>query len=78
MDLAPIRATIDDDTQIKQGQLIVVNDEVWLKHKAYGAAGHKTLAEKSTTIAGYGITDAYTKTEINNMIGDIESLLAEV
>lgn len=73
MDLAPIRATIDDDTQIKQGQLIVVNDEVWLKHKAYGAAGHKTLAEKSTTLAGYGITDAYTKNQVNGLIPTVPS-----
>lgn len=26
-------------------------------------------ADKATTLAGYGITDAYTKTEINSMIG---------
>ena len=35
-------------------------------------------ADKASSLAGYGIDDAYTKTEINNKIGDIESLLAEV
>ena len=35
-------------------------------------------ANKSTTLSGYGITDAYTKTEIDNMIGNIETLLAAI
>lgn len=35
-------------------------------------------ANASTTIAGYGITDAYTKTEIDNMIGNIETQLSQV
>lgn len=32
--------------------------------------------DPSTTLAGYGITDSYTKTEIDEMIGDVEALLA--
>lgn len=35
-------------------------------------------ADKATTLAGYGITNAYTKTEIDNKIGDIETLLAAI
>ena len=35
-------------------------------------------ANSATTISGYGITDAYTKTEIDNKIGDIETLLAAI
>ncbi len=35
-------------------------------------------ADKSTTLAGYGITDAYTKSEIDAMIGNIETLLSQV
>lgn len=35
-------------------------------------------ADSATSIAGYGITDAYTKTEIDNMIGNIETLLSQV
>ena len=35
-------------------------------------------ADKATSLAGYGIDDAYTKTEINNMIGDVETLLGQV
>ena len=35
-------------------------------------------ADKSTTLSGYGITNAYTKTEIDNMMGNIETLLAAI
>ena len=35
-------------------------------------------ANTATSIAGYGITDAYTKTEIDNMIGNIETQLSQV
>ena len=33
-----------------------------------------TKADKATTLAGYGITDAYTKTEIENLIDNIDAL----
>ena len=39
---------------------------------------NENKADTATTLAGYGITDAYTKTEIDNMIGDIETLLAAI
>jgi hypothetical protein len=32
-------------------------------------------ADKATTLGGYGITDAYTKTEIDSLVGDIENAL---
>lgn len=35
-------------------------------------------ADKATTLSGYGITDAYTKTEIDTKIGNIETLLAAI
>jgi hypothetical protein len=34
--------------------------------------------EKLDSLSDYGIVDAYTKTEINSMIGDIETALSEV
>ena len=37
-----------------------------------------TKANKSTTLAGYGIKDAYTKTEVDNLIGEIDSALDEL
>ena len=35
-------------------------------------------ANTATTLSGYGITNAYTKTEIDNKIGNIETLLAAI
>lgn len=35
-------------------------------------------ADKSTTLEGYGITDAYTKTEIDAQVGDIETALDNI
>lgn len=37
-----------------------------------------TKADVSTTLAGYGILDAYTKTEIDTQIGDIETALDNI
>ena len=39
---------------------------------------NENKADLSTTLSEYGITDAYTKTEIDNMIGNIETLLAAI
>lgn len=36
---------------------------------ALQAADIENKADKATTLAGYGITDAYTKTEVNNALG---------
>lgn len=42
----------------------------------------ETFAQKSTTLVGYGITDAYTKAEVDaaiqTAIGNIETLLSQV
>ena len=35
-------------------------------------------ADKATTLLGYGITDAYTKTDIDSKIGDIETALDSI
>lgn len=35
-------------------------------------------ADKATTLSGYGITDSYTKTEIDTMVGNIETLLGGI
>ena len=35
-------------------------------------------ANKATTLNGYGITDAYSKTEIDTKLGNIESLLDNI
>lgn len=37
--------------------------------------GRVTAGANPTTISGYGITDAYTKTEIDGIYGDVAALL---
>lgn len=43
-------------------------DKVLPKIKTYVDNGLDTKADKATTLAGYGITDAYTKTEIDGKL----------
>lgn len=43
--------------------------------KGDGASSWEELTDKPTTLEGFGITDAYTKGEIDNMMGDVETLL---
>lgn len=38
----------------------------------------QTKADSSTTLSGYGITDAYTKSEVDGKIGDIETVLDQI
>lgn len=45
------------------------------KSVTVNSAGHITAGTNPTTLAGYGITDAYTKTEIDLVVGDINSAL---
>ena len=73
MDLAPVTHYTDDDTQWTQGQFLINNNEVVIKDTSTGMPGHKTLAEKATTLAGYGITDAYTKDQVDNLIPVVPS-----
>lgn len=47
----------------------IINEIVNLKNLA------DTKADKATTLAGYGITDAYTKTEIDTKFSEIDTIL---
>ena len=35
-------------------------------------------ADRATTLSGYGITDAYTKAEVDSMLGNIDTILDEI
>ena len=52
-------------------------DTIW-GAKAYADNSVSTKADKSTTLSGYGITNAYTKTEIDNLelitVADIDTI----
>lgn len=47
-------------------------------HKVAVSGSYNDLNNKPTTLSGYGITNAYTKTEIDNMIGNVETLLSNI
>ena len=58
------------------------NDSNYITEDVLNSKGYLTehqdisgKADKATTLSGYGITDAYTKSEIDSMIGDVESIL---
>lgn len=42
------------------------------------ANGHVTSGTNPTTLAGYGITDSYNKTEIDTLVGDVSLRLSEI
>ena len=44
-----------------------------LSASAGGSYSWDTISNKPTTIVGYGITDAYTKTQVNSLIPDIST-----
>ena len=86
MDLAQIRVSIDNDTQVKQGQFLVVGGNVWLKTGAYGAAGHLVLedqANKVNSISSSSTNDQYpsalaVKNYVDTVLGNVETLLSQV
>lgn len=48
--------------------LIKLRDDL----KLWATNNLKTKADKATTLAGYGITDAYTKLEVESQITDLQ------
>jgi hypothetical protein len=48
-----------------------------LMAKGYTGSSFNDLTDKPTTISGYGITNAYTKTEVDNITGDLSELETE-
>jgi hypothetical protein len=48
-----------------------------LMAKGYTGSSFNDLTDKPTTVSGYGITNAYTKTEVDNITGDLSDLETE-
>lgn len=59
------------------GAGVVAQNFLWFENDTVEAIEFE-FAEKASTLAGYGIEDAYTKDEVNNLIGDIDSALDEL
>lgn len=61
------------DVTVSDSILYVTKDDI---DKYLASINNK--ADKATTLAGYGITDAYTKIEVNNMIDQISGKVSGV
>ena len=70
---APAQVQLVSGTNIKtiNGSSILGSGNIVLS----ASSDFASITGKPTTIAGYGITDAYTKTEIDAMVGSINSAL---
>lgn len=65
--------TVDVSYKVEAGGNVVWSGSYW--DVLAGTVDLSGYAEKSTSLNGYGITDAYTKTEIDSKIGEIETAL---
>lgn len=69
----------DEDNKICIDQLIPHyenNEEIFWENAHYICINDK--ADKATTLAGYGITDAYTKTEVDNELTEIRAQIQQI
>lgn len=70
------KVTVDSKGRVTKGENIAITDVTGLQDKISSietSVGGK--ADKSTTLAGYGITNAYTKTEVDGKVSDLTSQL---
>ena len=70
------KVTVDSKGRVTKGENIAISDVTGLQDKISSietSVGGK--ADKSTTLAGYGITNAYTKTEVDGKVSDLTSQL---
>lgn len=70
------KVTVDAKGRVTTGANVAIADVTGLQDKISSietSVGGK--ADKSTTLAGYGITNAYTKTEVDGKVSDLTSQL---
>lgn len=70
------KVTIDSKGRVTKGENIAITDVTGLQDKISSIETSVSgKADKSTTLAGYGITNAYTKTEVDSKVNDLTSQL---
>ena len=70
----PISVSSDDVVVLSNGNKVSLTNYLNTQIAAL-AEGIDTKADKATTLAGYNIGDAYTKTEINSKLSDKQTIL---
>lgn len=76
-------ATLDDVSlsNLITNDMLVYNGSKWVNipmSQVRGATSWSDLENKPTTISGFGITDAYTKSEVNTKISEVSSKVTEL
>lgn len=70
------KVTVDSKGRVTKGENIAITDVTGLQDKISSIETSVSgKADKSTTLAGYGITNAYTKTEVDGKVSDLTSQL---
>ena len=70
------KVTVDSKGRVTKGENIAITDVTGLQDKISSIETSVSgKADKSTTLAGYGITNAYTKTEVDSKVNDLTSQL---
>ena len=70
------KVTVDSKGRVTKGENIAITDVTGLQDKISSIeTSVNGKADKSTTLAGYGITNAYTKTEVDGKVSDLTSQL---
>ena len=70
------KVTVDSKGRVTKGENIVISDVTGLQDKITSIESSVSgKANKATSLAGYGITDAYTKTEVDGKVSDLTSQL---
>ena len=76
-------ATLDDVSlsNLITNDMLAYNGSKWVNipmSQVRGVTSWSDLENKPTTISGFGITDAYTKTEVNTKISEVSSKVTEL
>lgn len=70
------KVTVDSKGRVTKGENIAISDVTGLQDKITSIESSvSNKADKATSLAGYGITDAYTKTEVDGKVNNLTSQL---
>lgn len=70
------KVTVDSKGRVTKGENIAISDVTGLQEKISSIESSVSgKADKANSLAGYGITNAYTKTEVDGKVSDLTSQL---
>ena len=73
------KVTVDSKGRVTKGENIAISDVTGLQDKITSIETSVSgKADKANSLAGYGITNAYTKTEVDGKVSDLTSQLGTV